>query len=164
MAELNLGHNQMLALGVPPAFFDHARAAARVMSDKGEPPNKIKAYIAEWARFEGKTEADIYANKDRLDEKYGISKDAALASDQGGADGMSEARLQLCRRFAASACMAEGMEANLANGKQIDIGEHCLLSSTLVRLASRIGLNRHAREIVPSVAQYLENINADEVA
>jgi hypothetical protein len=86
---------------------------------------------------------------------------AQLASDQGGADRMSEARVQLCRRFAASACMAEGLEADLANGKQIDIGEHCLLSSTLVRLASRIGLNRHAHEIVPSVAQYLENIEAE---
>jgi hypothetical protein len=85
---------------------------------------------------------------------------SALAVDQGGADGMSEARAQLCRRFAAAACLAENMEADLVNGKQINIGEHCLLSSTLVRLASRIGINRHAREIVPSVAQYLENIEA----
>lgn len=89
---------------------------------------------------------------------------AALASDQGGVERMSEARVQLCRRFAAVACMSEAMEADLASGKQIDIGEHCLLSSTLVRLANRIGLNRHAREIVPSVAQYLENINAEEAA
>jgi hypothetical protein len=84
---------------------------------------------------------------------------SALAVDQGG-DQMSEARAQLCRRFAAAACIAENMEADLVNGKQIDIGEHCLLSSTLVRLASRIGINRHARELVPSVAQYLENIEA----
>jgi hypothetical protein len=81
---------------------------------------------------------------------------AALASDQGGADRMSEARVQLCRRFAAVACMSEAMEADLANGKQIDISEHCLLSSTLVRLASRIGINRTAREIVPTLRQYLE--------
>jgi hypothetical protein len=84
---------------------------------------------------------------------------SALAVDQGGAE-MSEARAQLCRRFAAGCVVAEAMEADLVNGKQIDIGEHCLLSSTLVRLAQRIGLNRHAREIVPSVAQYLENIEA----
>ena len=70
---------------------------------------------------------------------------------------MSEARVQLCRRFAAVACMAEAIEADLANGKQIDIGEHCLLSSTLVRLATRIGINRTAREIVPTLSQYIEN-------
>lgn len=89
---------------------------------------------------------------------------AALASDQGGADRMSEARVQLCRRFAAAACMAEAMESKLANGEVIDIAEHSLLSSTLVRLASRIGINRTTHELVPSVAQYIENINADEPA
>lgn len=70
---------------------------------------------------------------------------AALASDQGGADRMSEARAQLCRRFAAAACMAEALEARLANGEAIDIAEHSLLSSTLVRLASRIGIKRELR-------------------
>lgn len=69
---------------------------------------------------------------------------------------MSEARVQLCRRFAAVACMSEAMEAELANGKVIDIGEHCLLSSTLVRLASRIGINRTAHEIVPTLREYIE--------
>jgi hypothetical protein len=81
---------------------------------------------------------------------------AALASDQGGADRMSEARVQLCRRFAAAACIAEAMEAELANGRPIDIAEHSLLSSTLVRLASRIGINRTAREIVPTLREYIE--------
>jgi hypothetical protein len=86
---------------------------------------------------------------------------SALVVDQGGADRMSEARVQLCRRFAASACMAEAMEADLVNGKQIEIGGHCLLSSTLVRLANRIGLSREARNITPSVGEYLEAVNAE---
>ncbi len=81
---------------------------------------------------------------------------AALASDQGGADRMSEAHTQLCRRFAAAAVLAENMEADLANGRSIDVQEHALLSSTLVRLAQRIGINRRAREIVPSIEQYIE--------
>jgi hypothetical protein len=81
---------------------------------------------------------------------------AAISSDQGGGDRLSQARLQLIRRFAAAACMAEAMEADLANGKTIDVAQHSLLSSTLVRLASRIGINRTAREIVPTVAQYIE--------
>jgi len=69
---------------------------------------------------------------------------------------MSEARLQLVRRFAAIACLAEQVESRLANGEMIDVGEHALLCSTLVRVANRIGINRKAREIVPSVAQYVE--------
>jgi len=82
---------------------------------------------------------------------------SSLISDQGGADGLSEARLQLCRRFAAAACLSEAMEAKLANGEVIDLAEHALLSSTLVRLAQRIGLDRRARNITPSIKDYIES-------
>jgi hypothetical protein len=74
---------------------------------------------------------------------------------------MSEARVQLCRRFAAAACMAEAMEARLVNGETTDISEHCLLSSTLVRLANRIGLNRIPKDVSLTVAEYLEQVNAE---
>jgi hypothetical protein len=79
-----------------------------------------------------------------------------ITSDQGGAGQLAEARLQLIRRFSAAAVIAESMEARLANGEEICIQEHALLCSTLVRLAARIGIDRTAREIVPSLAQYLE--------
>ena len=36
--------------------------------------------------------------------------------------------------------MAEALEAKLARGEQIDITQHAVLSSTLVRLAQRIGI------------------------
>jgi hypothetical protein len=88
----------------------------------------------------------------------------AVLADQGGIENCSESRLQLIRRFAGIAVLAEETEADLANGKPVDIGDYATLCSTLVRLASRIGLNRHARELVPSVAQYLENISDNEAA
>jgi hypothetical protein len=81
---------------------------------------------------------------------------SAIVADQGGIDRLAEARLQLIRRFAACAVMAEQMESLLANGKKIDIGEHALLTSSMVRVAQRIGINRRAREIMPSLSQYLE--------
>ena len=43
--------------------------------------------------------------------------------------------------------MAEAFEARLANGEDVDVNEHAQLSSTLVRLASRIGINRVAKDI-----------------
>jgi hypothetical protein len=79
----------------------------------------------------------------------------ALASDQGGADRMSEARAQLSRRFAALAVLAERMEAALARGDSIDLAQHALISSTLVRLATRLGINRHAKTVTP-LRDYLE--------
>ena len=72
---------------------------------------------------------------------------SAVLTDQGGADQCSESRLQLVRRFAAAAVIAERMEARLANGEEINIAEHGLLCSTLVRIAQRIGINRIARDV-----------------
>src|SRR5215471_14249443 len=72
---------------------------------------------------------------------------SAVLTDQGGADQCSESRLQLVRRFAAAAVLAERMEARLANGEEINIAEHGLLCSTLVRIAQRIGINRVPKTI-----------------
>jgi len=51
--------------------------------------------------------------------------------------------------------IAEQMEAKLARGEQINIAEHATLSSTLVRLAQRIGIDRRAKNITPTLADYL---------
>ena len=80
---------------------------------------------------------------------------AAILVDQGGEDRCSESRKQLIRRFAAAAVLAEQLESRLANGEQIDIAEHATLSSTLVRLAQRIGIDRRSRDVTPSLAEYL---------
>jgi hypothetical protein len=85
---------------------------------------------------------------------------AALISDMGGIDRCTEARLQLLRRFSAASVMAEAMEADLVNGKPIDIAEHSLLSSTLVRLAQRIGISRMPKNVTPYLHDYLEQATA----
>jgi hypothetical protein len=89
---------------------------------------------------------------------------AALLSDMGGLDHCTEARLQLLRRFSAASVMAEAMEAELVNGKPINIVEHSLLSSTLVRLAQRIGINRRSRNITPTLKDYLDDQTEDQTA
>jgi hypothetical protein len=81
---------------------------------------------------------------------------SAILVDQGGEQHCSESRLQLIRRFAAAAVLAEQMEARLANGEQIDIAEHAQLASTLVRIANRIGIDRRAKNVTPSLRDYLE--------
>ena len=74
---------------------------------------------------------------------------AAVVADLGGT-GLSEARTQLVRRFAATVVMAENMEAALVQGQTVDIGDYSQLTSTMVRLASRIGLDRLPRDITPA--------------
>ena len=84
-----------------------------------------------------------------------------VALDQGGLDQLSEARLQLVRRFAAAAVLAEQLEAALANGQEINITEHGLLCSTLVRIAQRIGINRVPRDVSLTLADILRENEGD---
>src|SRR4051794_23159634 len=81
---------------------------------------------------------------------------AQIVADTGGLHRRSAARLPLSRRFAAAAVLAEQMEAKLANGVSIDTQEHAHLSSTLVRIAQRIGIDRRTRTIVPDLKDYIE--------
>jgi hypothetical protein len=85
-----------------------------------------------------------------------------MSIDQGGQDRLSEARVQLIRRFSAAAVLAEQLEAKLANGEEIDIAQHALLCSSLVRLSARIGIDRRAKKVVPTLDQYmLESTDGD---
>jgi hypothetical protein len=80
----------------------------------------------------------------------------AIASDQGGPDQLSEARNQLIRRYAACCVLAEEMESQLVRGEQIDITVYVQLTTTMVRIALRIGLDRVPRDISsPSLADIL---------
>jgi hypothetical protein len=79
----------------------------------------------------------------------------AIIADSGGIALCSESRLQLIRRFSAASVLAEQLESKLANGEQIDIAQHSLLVSSLVRLANKLGIHRVSKTITPSVESYL---------
>jgi hypothetical protein len=72
----------------------------------------------------------------------------AFVADMGGLDRCSEVRLGLVRRLAATTTQAEMLEARMVNGE-------ATLASTTVRLSQRLGLERRARNVTPSVGQYL---------
>jgi hypothetical protein len=43
----------------------------------------------------------------------------------------------------------------LARGEELDISEYSTLTSTLVRVAQRIGLGRVAKDIIPTLQEYI---------
>jgi hypothetical protein len=53
----------------------------------------------------------------------------AITADLGGESRLSEARLQLIRRFSALVVQAETMEAALVDGKPFDSSAHAHISS-----------------------------------
>src|SRR5262245_66511598 len=83
---------------------------------------------------------------------------AEAIADAGGIDECSQARLQLIRRLAALSVQLEQLEAKLADGADIDVTEYTVLTSTLVRVVSRLGLNRIPGDI--TAQRFLENIGA----
>jgi hypothetical protein len=85
----------------------------------------------------------------------------ALIADMGGITNCSEVRLGLIRRLAAATVLSEEMEARAVNGEHVDINQFCTLASTTVRLAQRLGINRRAREINPTLSQYLHEQEDD---
>ena len=87
----------------------------------------------------------------------------AVLADQGGAELCSESRRQLIRRFSAACVLAEDLEGRLARGEEIDVERHALLCSTLTRLAQRIGIDRRAKNITPSLGDYLRSPPPTEI-
>lgn len=85
-----------------------------------------------------------------------------IYSDQSGEENCAEVRLQLIRRFSAACCLAEEMEAKMAKGEKIRIDEHAQLSSTLVKIANKIGVDRRSKNITPSLKDYLNQVAEDD--
>ena len=84
-------------------------------------------------------------------------------ADAGGIGQCSQAKLQLIRRLAALSVQLEALEARLADGEALDIAEYTALTSTLVRVVSRLGINRVARDVTSvSLNQYLNGRGASE--
>jgi hypothetical protein len=88
----------------------------------------------------------------------------AFIADMGGADHCSDIKLGLLRRLAAVTVQSELIEARMINGEEVDIGTLCQLASTTVRLSQRLGVNRVAKNVVPSLAQYLDAIHQQQQA
>jgi hypothetical protein len=83
-------------------------------------------------------------------------------ADMGGADQCSDIKLGLLRRLAAVTVQAELIEARMINGEAVDIGTLCTLASTTVRLSQRLGLERVAKDVGPTLADYLQQQQAAE--
>ena len=76
-----------------------------------------------------------------------------LVRDMGGDP--SEAKSIIAKRSATLAVWCENAEADMANGLPIDIGEFTTATNALRRLLTDIGLERKARDITPTLQQYL---------
>jgi hypothetical protein len=82
---------------------------------------------------------------------------SAYIVDMGGLDQCSEVKLGLLRQLAAVTVQAELLAAQMVNGVPVDIPTLCQLASTTVRLSTRLGIERIAKNIGPSFGDLLRD-------
>lgn len=80
-------------------------------------------------------------------------------SDLGGADLLSEAQFSLIRRAAAIECELERLDARLSAGEPVDLDSYGRCAGHLRRLFETIGVERVARDVTPSLDEYLRQIH-----
>jgi hypothetical protein len=85
---------------------------------------------------------------------------AQLVSDIGGDP--SEAESIICRRAATLAVWCEQSESAMAGGTPLNIGEFTTAVNTLHRLVCTLGLERRARDIMPTLQGYLGRVERRE--
>lgn len=79
-----------------------------------------------------------------------------FSQDAGGMDRLSEAEIQLLRRASALSTVCELQEAELCNGQDVDLQDYRGSVNTLRRVLETVGIRRQARDITPSISEYVE--------
>jgi hypothetical protein len=80
---------------------------------------------------------------------------SAIEADLGGADQLSAAERQIVQHAAVIGAMITDMEVRYLAGKAVDTSEYGFLIGVQHRLFSLIGLRRRARDVTPSIDEYL---------
>jgi hypothetical protein len=78
-----------------------------------------------------------------------------IISDIGGHDGLSEGQRQLARRATTISIICERMEGEAAAGHEIDLEVFGTLTDRLGRCFHRLGLKRQARDLGPTLSDFL---------
>ena len=82
----------------------------------------------------------------------------AIHADLGGVDRLATGERQIVQRAALLGTMAEDAEARWLAGQPIDPNVLCVLANAQRRLFETLGLSRRSKDVTPSVAQYIANI------
>lgn len=74
---------------------------------------------------------------------------SSIQTDLGGRDQLSAIELTLIEGYVGSTVVMSDLNTRLALGEKIDFTAHAAAVSAMVRVASRLGLRRRARELNP---------------
>jgi hypothetical protein len=108
--------------------------------------------------------------RDQLDGRTNAAKVfdklvADIEADLAGHDQLTAIERALVEGFAGSYVSLCHLNAQLALGQPVDLSQHSSVVGALCRVASRLGIQRRAKEVGPSsLNRYLETLAEDETA
>lgn len=85
-----------------------------------------------------------------------------IENDLGGRDALSTIERTLIEAYVGACVTLHSLNAQLALGQQIDLSQHAQAVTAMVRVASRLGLQRRQRDVTPSLSDYLATREAGE--
>jgi hypothetical protein len=88
---------------------------------------------------------------------------SAIGSDLGGSEHLTEAQKQLVRSATGLVVLRESLDVKAAkNGPgAVNVPTYCLISNTLRRVLTTIGLQRVPRDLPPTVEEYARRVNGE---
>jgi hypothetical protein len=87
-----------------------------------------------------------------------------VENDLGGRENLSSIERALIEAFAGATVSMNHLNTLLLLGQPIDFAQHCASVSAMVRVASRLGLQRRSKDVGPSLQDYLVDLAAEKPA
>jgi hypothetical protein len=129
--------------------------------DTGQLPSGRRLDATMKRRNKGRIKPQLLT-RDELDGRTNAAKMfdrlvADIENDLGGRDQLSTIERALIEGFVGAAVTLHHLNTMLALGKDIDFGQHAQAVSAMVRVASRLGISRRAKDVTTSLDEYLSN-------
>jgi hypothetical protein len=107
--------------------------------------------------------------RDQLDGRTNAAKMfdrlvAEIESDLGGHDQLSTIERTLVEAYVGAAITLHALNCQLALGQKIDLGQQAVAVSAMVRVASRLGLQRRAKDVGMTLSDARRRLLAEERA
>jgi hypothetical protein len=85
----------------------------------------------------------------------------AIISDLGGSDQLSTLERLAAEHAALAAAVTQDAYARWLQGQEVSLPEISTIQNVFLRIAGALGFNRRAKDVTPSVSEYLSRETAD---
>ena len=117
------------------------------------PTKKPRRHIATRPRLLVRSELDGRTSAAKV---FDALVDNIVESDLGGRKAISNIEFGLVEGYVEGKILLGNLIARQGLGEKVNVSEYASIVSTMVRCASRLGLQRRQKDVTPSLSEYLE--------